>query len=300
MRKQNVTRNRSAFISILVLVSSVLVLLNPLANVEAAVTKADVQEVLSQDIRDCYNDRIEEQGIIWHGAEYACSVPYIVRIAELGSWVAEWGRTKTGEAFAALEDLDQAESLISRLKVSTALDDALADIRSVAVNEFDTGDLNRILSAVDETAFNVVEKAALKREVIQKAGFNNFDWRGTLDDVIAFDNLKIDVIELDSPIVLYRRGYPGEPSSKYGLGRWWGDKYRTVEQVRIELAVCENWGNPLTGEYKITLPEGTKILKGTAAPQTIRNAEGEILESRSGGGVQYFLNDVNNAWVCPN
>ncbi len=23
-------------------------------------------------------------------------------------------------------------------------------------------------------------------------------------------------------------------------------------------------------------------------------------KSRSGGGVQYFLNDVNNAWVCPN
>jgi hypothetical protein len=146
----------------------------------------------------------------------------------------------------------------------------------------------------------VVEKAALKREVIQKAGFNNFDWRGTLDDVIAFDNLKIDVIELAGPITLYRRGYPGEPSSKYGLGRWWGDEYRTVEQVRNELAVCENWGNPLTGEYKIILPEGTKILKGTAAPQTIRNAEGAILESRSGGGVQYFLNDVNNAWVCPN
>lgn len=102
---------------------------------------------------------------------------------------------------------------------------------------------------------------------------------------------------MTEPITLFRRGYSNEPSSPYGLGRWWGDKNRSIEEVRNEMAVCEKWGNPLNGEYKIIVPKGTKVLKGLAAPQTIRNAAGAVIETRSGGGVQFWLNYVSNSWL---
>jgi hypothetical protein len=54
---------------------------------------------------------------------------------------------------------------------------------------------------------------------------------------------------------LFRRGYPGEPTSPNGHGRWYGNQYRTIDQVRNDLVVCEGWGNPLTGEYEITVPK---------------------------------------------
>ena len=97
--------------------------------------------------------------------------------------------------------------------------------------------------------------------------------------------------------ILFRRGYPDEPISPFGLGRWYGDKYRTIDQVRNELAVCEAWGNPLTGEYTITVPKGTKVLKGTAEPQTITSYNGDVIEYRAGGGIQYWLNDIPIAWL---
>jgi hypothetical protein len=38
------------------------------------------------------------------------------------------------------------------------------------------------------------------------------------------------------------------------------------------------------------------ILKGTAAPQTIKNAAGEVIEYRAGGSVEYWLNNVPSDW----
>lgn len=39
------------------------------------------------------------------------------------------------------------------------------------------------------------------------------------------------------------------------------------------------------GILAITVPKGTKVLKGTAAQQTIKNAAGEVIESRAGGSI---------------
>jgi hypothetical protein len=38
------------------------------------------------------------------------------------------------------------------------------------------------------------------------------------------------------------------------LGKWWTDKPLTIDETRDQLAVLEAWGNPLTGEYKINVP----------------------------------------------
>ncbi|MGR5989341.1 hypothetical protein ACT7C6_01510 [Bacillus paranthracis] len=67
----------------------------------------------------------------------------------------------------------------------------------------------------------------------------------TNSDVLAFKELKIEIIETDKPCILYRRSKAGEPESKYGLGYWWGDKERNIEETRNELAVLEVWGNSL-------------------------------------------------------
>ncbi|WP_234121343.1 hypothetical protein [Clostridium hydrogenum] len=137
----------------------------------------------------------------------------------------------------------------------------------------------------------------MKSETLHKCGFTNFDRNGSLADVLAFKDMNIEIIELKNPITLYRRGYPGEPTSSYGLGRWWSDENLTIEQVRDKLAVCESWGNPLTGEYKITVPAGTKVIKGISEKQIIKNNVGEIIESRAGGGTQYWFNDIDSSWL---
>jgi|GEM_PF-1191102 len=184
-----------------------------------------------------------------------------------------------------------------RLKTFTKIEDALTCVRNVSVDVLDSVSLTKFLSDVDGTAFSIPEKATLKSEILRRAGFTNFDKSGTLDDAIGFTSLNIEVVELQDEIILFRRGYPDEPISPFGLGRWYGDKYRTIDQVRNELAVCEAWGNPLTGEYTITVPKGTKVLKGTAAPQTITSYNGDVIEYRAGGGVQYWLNDIPTAWL---
>jgi len=193
--------------------------------------------------------------------------------------------------------VSEALELGNKLKTFSKLDDALAIIRAVDLDVCDSGSLTRLLRDVDGTVFDPVGKASLKREILRKSKFPNFDSRGTLADVFCFKNLDIEVVELENPITLYRRGYPGEPIAPNGLGRWWGDKYRTIDEVRNELAVCEGWGNPLTGEYQITVPKGTKVLKGTAAPQSITDAAGTVVEYRVGDGIQYWLNDVPSEWL---
>ncbi|PGA49777.1 autotransporter, partial [Bacillus pseudomycoides] len=110
--------------------------------------------------------------------------------------------------------------------------------------------INQILDRLDNLNLGIMERATLKREIIRQAGFSNFDFKGTNSDVLAFKELKIEIIETEEPLVLYRRSKAGEPESKYGLGYWWGDKERSIEETRNELAVLEAWGNPLSTAYK--------------------------------------------------
>lgn len=67
----------------------------------------------------------------------------------------------------------------------------------------------------------------------------------------------------------------------------------TYEELQKALAVCESWGNPLTGEYVITVPKGTKLLVGFAASQQ----DPVTLEFREGGHIQYWLNEVLLEWL---
>lgn len=98
--------------------------------------------------------------------------------------------------------------------------------------------------------------------------------------------------------MLYRRSKVGEVESKYGLGYWWGDKKRSIDETRNELAVLEAWGNPLSMEYIIQVPKGVKTLRGVTASQIqYLNGTSTIKEYREGGGIQYWINKVSTSWL---
>lgn len=72
------------------------------------------------------------------------------------------------------------------------------------------------------------------------------------------------------------------------LGSYWS---RTPPQgplqVRMDLALKPEWGNTATSVSRITVPKGTVIFEGAAAPQ------GNLL----GGGSQVYIPNVNPLWL---
>lgn len=167
-------------------------------------------------------------------------------------------------------------------------------------------DVNTVLNKVDNIPnLTSNQKALVKSKAIKDSGFSNFDFWNDGSPVEAFTNMDITVTELDSPIRLFRRGAPDELTRDRGLGNWWGDKFRTVDEAREELAVLEHWGGDLSAGYWVEVPAGTKILTGTAAPQYAKNAAGEILydalgnptEFRQGGAVQFWINSIDKSWI---
>ena len=183
------------------------------------------------------------------------------------------------------------------LKDSKTLDQVIVVIKTQGIKEYDIAKLNRLLKNVDTTKFKEIEKIKIKREIIREAGFQNFDWKGTFSDVTSFQDIKIEIEDISKPILLYRRGYPNEQTGSFGLGRWWSNKPRSIQEARDDLAILENWGNPLTTEYCIKVPVGIRVLKGKASPQVFKNPTGKVIEERKGGGIQYFINIVNKDWL---
>ncbi len=98
--------------------------------------------------------------------------------------------------------------------------------------------------------------------------------------------------------MLYRRGYPTEGTGGYGYGQWWSDSKLSIEDAREKLAILENWGNPLTGEYEMIVPQSTKAITGIAKEQFFYDdITGELLEYRGGGAKQYWFNDIDESWI---
>lgn len=193
---------------------------------------------------------------------------------------------------------NQDSKVFSIFKDGDNVEEIISNIKRKKLVEWNNKDLNELLDTVDNIGLNIMDRATLKREIIRESGFLNFDFKGTKSDVLAFKDLRIEIIEIDEPIMLYRRSKAGEVESKYGLGYWWGDKKRSIEETRNELAVLEAWGNSLNTVYKIQVPKGIKMLKGLTAPQTqYLNGTDIVQEYRKGGAIQYWINNVNNNWL---
>lgn len=163
--------------------------------------------------------------------------------------------------------LNNINQIVNIFNDNTNVDEKISYIKNSDFNSWSIKEVNLTLDRIDSLNLSIMERATLKREIIRHFGFSNFDFKETNSDVLAFKDLKIEIVETNQPLVLYRRSKSGEPESKYGLGYWWGDKARSIEETRNELAVLEAWGNPLNTVYKIQVPKGIRILKGLTAPK---------------------------------
>lgn len=161
----------------------------------------------------------------------------------------------------------------------------------MALEKFDASSLTGTLKYFDSLSVPVEDIRQAKLSCLQNGGFDTFGIRNGTADIAAFTNNQITVIETTDTLTLYRRGYNTELTT--GLGKWWTDKPLTIDETRDQLAVLEAWENPLTGEYKINVPKGTKVITGEVAPQF----DPKTLEYRKGGGTQYWLNEIPSDWV---
>ena len=164
-------------------------------------------------------------------------------------------------------------------------------LSTMALEKFDASSLTGTLKYFDSLSVPVEDIRQAKLSCLQNGGFDTFGIRNGTADIAAFTNNQITVIETTDTLTLYRRGYNTELTT--GLGKWWTDKPLTIDETRDQLAVLEAWGNPLTGEYKINVPKGTKVITGEVAPQF----DPKTLEYRKGGGTQYWLNEIPSDWV---
>ncbi len=64
-------------------------------------------------------------------------------------------------------------------------------------------------------------------------------------------------------------------------------------QSQIDLALNPEWGNTTQYVTKVTVPKGTVIYEGAAAPQSINGGAGQLL----GGGNQVYIPEVNASWL---
>ncbi|MDF9546832.1 autotransporter [Bacillus cereus] len=195
-------------------------------------------------------------------------------------------------------DFKKIDQIVAVFNDNANVEEKISYIKDSDFNSWSIKEVNLTLDKIDSLNLSIMERATLKREIIRHFGFLNFDFKGTNSDVLAFKELKIEIVETNQPLVLYRRSKSGELESKYGLGYWWGDKARSIEETRNELAVLEAWGNPLNTVYKIQVPKGIRMLKGLTAPQTqYLNGTDIVQEYRKGGAIQYWINNVNNNWL---
>ncbi|MBU0946794.1 MAG: autotransporter outer membrane beta-barrel domain-containing protein [Proteobacteria bacterium] len=129
-----------------------------------------------------------------------------------------------------------------------------------------------------------------KGDIVGQAGFTSFK------DFSTFQGTRVQFVQSETPTFLVRRGYGEENLSKYGMGRWFGDTYNSVNGTRNNLAVLDTWGNPLESIYVIKVPANQVLLGGIAAAQI--SSDGK--EYRPGGGLQYWFQNnglQTNEWL---
>ena len=174
---------------------------------------------------------------------------------------------------------------------STQLPDDL-DRKVDAPDEKKIAEVNMNISDISEDpSLDSREKAEKIAKELNSIGFDKVDET----TVLGFTDQKIEVVQMDGSQELYRRGYDTEGQGDYGYGSWWSEEPMSIDETRNKLAVCESWGNPLTGEYQSKPENGTLALKGTAAPQDTPT-KNDGVEHRDGGATQYYIETPNKNW----
>lgn len=101
------------------------------------------------------------------------------------------------------------------------------------------------------------------------------------DIAVTFLNTECKEVKLEKPQIFYR--YFGGKAGQ--IGRYLTtDLYRTNVDAIQRLALNQDWGNPADTRAKVTLPAGTVVYQGIAAPQAPSTCY-------PGGGQQTFIKD---------
>lgn len=169
-----------------------------------------------------------------------------------------------------------------------------AEIRAVAGATHPEGNTVNVLAGVSPA--NLEQK----RLILAAAGLNwfappnasgsyNYGNFYSFTGTAGQTDTQLRLVETTGATLLYRRGFPNEPAQR--LGAWWGSSYLSPEATRDELAVLDAWGNPLSGIYVLSVPAGTRMIAGLAAPMQAGD------EFRPGGATQYWLNSRDNTWL---
>ncbi len=108
---------------------------------------------------------------------------------------------------------------------------------------------------------------------------------GPLQDVaLTFRSATYMERTLKKATTLYRViGKDDNPAGSF----WTTTKPTGSVQSMLDSAILPEWGNPATNVVKITVPAGTRIYQGIAAPQ------GGLL----GGGIQVYIPQVEPQWI---
>ncbi|MEI6286079.1 MAG: autotransporter outer membrane beta-barrel domain-containing protein [Bacillota bacterium] len=158
---------------------------------------------------------------------------------------------------------------------------------------------NQQLTTLDQQYKNgtivYADMLAAKKAVLVAAGFTFNGTDSAFSDFSSFVDTKIQIMETSNSMKVFRRSVNNEAAKQYGLGHWYGGKYESLYDQRMDMAVLEQWNNPMTGMYWIEIPAGQLIITGSGAAFT--EPDGTV---RPGGPAQYWLlNDSKeiNGWL---
>ena len=129
-----------------------------------------------------------------------------------------------------------------------------------------------------------------KRQILLAAGFTNFANNNYYSNFYSFTSTPgvtdtaVRIVETEQDMKLVRRGnhLKSDEITQGYLGAWWSDKYYSVADSRNAQAILAGWGSDLQDIYVISVPKGTELIAGTAAPMAAGS------EYRSGGAYQYW------------
>ena len=136
-----------------------------------------------------------------------------------------------------------------------------------------------------------------KRTILTAAGVTKFASLGSYGNFYSFTgaygftDTKIDIVTTTAAMRLYRRGKGSAPETQTYLGSWWGGQYRGIQASRDQQAILAAWGSDLNRIYVISVPAGTTLVGGLAAPME-KNGE-----YRAGGAYQYYYRGAPTSWL---
>ncbi|PDX91264.1 hypothetical protein [Bacillus thuringiensis] len=92
-------------------------------------------------------------------------------------------------------DFKKIDQIVAVFNDNANVEEKISYIKDSDFNSWSIKEVNLTLDKIDSLNLSIMERATLKREIIRHFGFLNFDFKGTNSDVLAFKELKIEIVE---------------------------------------------------------------------------------------------------------